>query len=130
MLRLHSFLEQADTHQTGGSLVKWINSFEKKPQEVFIVHGEDSVCDSFAALLHDAYGYDTLAPYTGAVYDLAGNVEISHGNEQKKSRRTVVKRNQGVFARLVAAGQRLMTNFITHNGKEGQIRILQNLLTR
>ena len=101
-------------HADREGLVKWINSFEKKPQKVFIVHGEDSVCDSFAALLHDAYGYDTLAPYTGAVYDLAGNVEISHGNEQKKSRRTVVKRNQGVFARLVAAGQRLMT-VITHN---------------
>ena len=101
-------------HADREGLVKWINSFEKKPQKVFIVHGEDSVCDSFAALLHDAYGYDTLAPYTGAVYDLASNVEISHGNEQKKSRRTVVKRNQGVFARLVAAGQRLMT-VITHN---------------
>mgnify|MGYP002414975796 CR=1 FL=1 len=107
-------LPGASGHADREGLVKWINSFEKKPQKVFIVHGEDSVCDSFAALLHDAYGYDTLAPYTGAVYDLAGNVEISHGNEQKKSRRTVVKRNQGVFARLVAAGQRLMT-VITHN---------------
>lgn len=107
-------LPGASGHADREGLVKWINSFEKKPQKVFIVHGEDSVCDSFAALLHDAYGYDTLAPYTGAVYDLAGNVEISHGNEQKKSRRTVVKRNQGVFARLVAAGQRLMT-VISHN---------------
>ena len=95
-------------------MIKWINSFEKKPQKVFVVHGEDAVCDSFAKLLHDVYGYDTIAPYTGAIFDLAADRVVAYGNEQKKTRRTVSKRNQGVFGRLVAAGQRLMS-VINHN---------------
>ena len=73
------------------------------------------MCDEFAECLKSEYGFDTVAPYTGAEFDLTEFRCISEGNREKKSRRTVVnKRNQGVFARLIAAGQRLMT-VINHN---------------
>jgi metallo-beta-lactamase family protein len=108
-------LPGASGHADKDGLLKWINSFEKKPQKVFVVHGEDSVCDEFTACLKNEYGYDAIAPYTGTEYDLTEFACLNEGNREKKSRRTVVnKRNQGIFARLVAAGQRLMT-VINHN---------------
>lgn len=108
-------LSGASGHADKNGLLRWINSFEKKPDKVFVVHGEDSVCDEFTECLKNEYGYDAIAPYTGAEYDLTKFECISEGNKEKRSRRTVTtKRNQGVFARLLAAGQRLMT-VISHN---------------
>ncbi len=108
-------LPGASGHADKAGLLKWINAFEKKPQKVFVVHGEDSVCDEFTACLRDEYGYDAVAPYTGAEYDLADLTCLSEGNKEKKTRRTVAaKRRNGVFERLLAAGQRLMT-VINHN---------------
>lgn len=101
-------------HADVDGLVTWINAFTKKPKKVFVVHGEDTVCDKFCDLLNNQWGYDAESPYTGASYDLLGEKWITLGNKDKKTRRTVVKRNQGVFARLVAAGSRLMA-VINHN---------------
>lgn len=107
-------LAGASGHADKDGLIRWINAFEKKPEKVFIVHGEDSVCDRFAQLLSSDYGYDTAAPYTGAVYDLITGECVQSGNAEKKTRRTVQKCNQGVFGRLLAAGNRLLT-VIAHN---------------
>ena len=54
------------------------------------------------------------APYTGATFDLVTGECITEGNKQRVSRRTVVKKASGVYARLIAAGQRLLT-VIKHN---------------
>lgn len=107
-------LAGASGHADKDGLIRWINAMEKKPEKVFIVHGEDTVCDKFAELLSSDYGYDTAAPYTGAVYDLITGECVRSGNAEKKTRRTVQKRNQGVFGRLLAAGNRLLT-VIAHN---------------
>mgnify|MGYP000190529426 CR=1 FL=1 len=53
--------------------MKWIGAFEKKPKRVFVVHGEDTVTDVFAARIKDELGIDAVAPYTGAEYDLLTN---------------------------------------------------------
>lgn len=103
--RLNGVSGHAD--QTG--LITWLRAFQKKPERVFIVHGEDMVCDSFAALLKDTYGYHTAAPYSGAEFDLAANAWIKEGlripTEKKKKD---AGRISDVFQRLMAAGQRLM----------------------
>ena len=49
IVRLHGISGHAD--QAG--LLRWLSAFEQKPKRVFVVHGEASVCDSFAALLQD-----------------------------------------------------------------------------
>jgi len=40
-------------HADRDGLLKWINSFDEKPDKVFITHGEDSVCDEFAKSLNE-----------------------------------------------------------------------------
>lgn len=107
-------LHGASGHADKEGLIHWINSFTKKPRKVFVVHGEDSVCDEFTKCLREEYGYNAEAPYTGGSYDLLLGEWVKEGNREKKKRRTVNKRKQGVFDRLMAAGKRLLT-VISHN---------------
>lgn len=105
----------ASSHADKEGLIKWIDSFEPKPSQVYVVHGEDTVCDVFTKCLKDEYGLNAVAPYTGSTYDLTDGKCVKTGNTERKSRRTVTnKRSQSIFDRLVAAGKRLMT-VITHN---------------
>lgn len=102
-------------HADKDGLIHWVNAFTNKPRKVFVVHGEDSVCEEFTQCLKEEYGFDAYAPYTGTSFDLITGQMIAEGNKEKKSRRTTVnKRNKSVFDRLVAAGKRLMS-VIAHN---------------
>lgn len=109
IVRLHGISGHAD--QAG--LLRWLSAFENKPERVFVVHGEASICDSFATLLQEQ-SYDALAPNLWASFDLATNTCLEMGvlPEPKKVKETT--RVSSVFQRLVNAGQRLMA-VIRHN---------------
>jgi metallo-beta-lactamase family protein len=61
-------------HADREGLVEWARGFHAKPLRCFVVHGEDTVTDIFAGVLKEQLGWDTMAPYSGTVYDLAANV--------------------------------------------------------
>ena len=97
-------------HADKNGLINWINGFTRKPDKVFIVHGEDQVTMSFADCLKDEYGFDAFAPYSGTIFDLAaGELEVAGEPvvHKKKTADTAVAPT-GVYGRLVAAGQRLL----------------------
>ena len=104
-------------HADNTGLMRWASSFKEKPKRVFVAHGDDQVCDLFAKRLEDELGYQAMAPYSGTEVDLLTNeitretvgIVIKHVEQKAKSRKAA-----GVFARLLAAGQRLMT-VIRHN---------------
>ena len=101
-------MEGLSGHADKNGLIEWINGFDKKrPKKVFIVHGEDSVCSSFAKCLRDEYGFDTYAPYSGTEFDLISGQIVKEGLPRpvKKKEATLVS---DVYARLKAAGARLM----------------------
>ncbi|MDO4554570.1 MAG: MBL fold metallo-hydrolase [Lachnospiraceae bacterium] len=97
-------------HADHDGLLHWLHSITPKPSHVFIVHGDDKVCDEFAACLHDEHGYTVDAPYSGSIFDLAEGAWIKEAVpvilEPKKASAVHA---DNVFARLLAAGQRLMT---------------------
>ena len=66
-------------HADKKGLLEWVNHFEQKPERVFVVHGEDMVCDDFVKCLHEEYGQEAFAPYSGACFDLIANRMISEG---------------------------------------------------
>lgn len=66
-------------HADKKGLLNWVNHFEKKPERVFVVHGEDLVCEDFTKCLKEEYGYNAFAPYSGACFDLTANQMISEG---------------------------------------------------
>lgn len=109
-------LEGVSGHADQDGLIRWLQSFDPKPKKVFIVHGEDSVCDLFAKKLSEEYEYQVVAPYSGSCYDLIQNKPVKAGITERKviERRELVRTPSGVFARLLAAGQRLQT-VIKHN---------------
>jgi metallo-beta-lactamase family protein len=107
-------MEGISGHADKEGLLNWINEFTPKPSKVFVVHGEDSVCDEFTDCLNNEYGLCAVAPYTGATYDLSDGRCIDAGNSTKKSRRSSTRRASDVFERLMAAGRRLLT-VISHN---------------
>lgn len=96
-------------HADKNGLLKWINHFtEQPPKRVFVVHGEDKVCDSFAAALTDS-GYIASAPYSGTQFDLIRGeflIETEPIAVQKKN--AAKKRAGDMFQRLMTAGQRLI----------------------
>lgn len=92
-------------HADKEGLIEWIEGFEQKPKKVFIVHGEDSVCVSFAECLKVEYGIRAYAPYSGTQFNLlTGKLEYE---AQPIPVSKKVKPANGVYARLIAAGQRL-----------------------
>lgn len=102
-------LDGVSGHADKEGLIKWVSSFEPKPEKVYVVHGEDHVCEIFADYLRTELGLDAEAPYTGSVYELESNKLIKEGDKQRiQPKKAGARRASAVFARLVAAGQRLM----------------------
>ena len=95
-------------HADKNGLLEWIAGFEEKPREIFLVHGEDKICAEFAECLKVEHGYKTSAPYSGSIFNLlTGRYEYEAMPipVQKKAKSSVAT---GVFARLLAAAQRLL----------------------
>jgi len=102
-------------HADKEGLLRWIRAFSTKPKKVFVVHGEDQICDEFVHTLKANCGLDALAPYSGGCYDLSRDVLVTEGiRERQRVKKSAPKAVSSVFARLLAAGQRLMT-VIQHN---------------
>ena len=105
-------------HADNEGLMKWIGSFEKKPEKVFIIHGEDKVCELFAERVRQELKLKVMAPYSGTVINLASGVCEKEGVPVpvRKAEISVNKTGKmsSVYARLLAAGQRLLT-VIRHN---------------
>ena len=100
-------------HADQEGLLKWLHSFEKKPK-VFVVHGEDLVCEHFKMMIQNE-GYEAIAPFSGAEFDLLTNELIFMGVQTKKVKISQKAfRAKTIFDRLVAAGNRLLT-VIAHN---------------
>lgn len=106
-------------HADNNGLMTWIKSFKNPPKHVFVNHGEDEVCEIFAARLRDELGLHATAPYNGEKFDLALNETVNEGNRVRIEKKIPVgsdnygKKNP-VFERLQAAGKRLIS-VIAHN---------------
>lgn len=74
-------LDSISGHADNAGLMKWIGSFTEKPKRVFVVHGEDTVCEVFAARLRDELGLAAGAPYNGECWDLTAGAMLQEGNK-------------------------------------------------
>lgn len=102
-------------HADKNGLIEWVNAFEKKPDRVFVVHGEDSVCNLFTECLKIEHGQNAYAPYSGTRVDLITNtIEYEAAPVVVKKRVFIVS---DVFQRLLAAGQRLIS--VIHKNEGG-----------
>lgn len=102
-------LDGISGHADKEGLLTWLKAFEPKPV-VFVVHGEDGVCENFKECIQHEYDYKAYAPYSGGSFDLVTGEWIIEGSKVAKVKVSPkTKRNNDVFARLVAAAQRLLS---------------------
>ena len=103
-------------HADNEGLMEWAKAFEEKPKQVFVCHGEDTSCQVLTGRLEDELHYTAMAPYSGTVYDLkeAAFISCPEGVVIRKQETKPQSKGSGVYQRLVAAGQRLLT-VIRHN---------------
>jgi metallo-beta-lactamase family protein len=101
-------------HADKGGLIEWINAFERKPDRIFVVHGDDTACNLFTECLKIEHGQRAYAPYSGTRFDLLTNtVEYEAAPVAVKKR---IRSASDVFARLLAAGQRLIAVIYKNEG--------------
>ncbi|MBQ8639302.1 MAG: MBL fold metallo-hydrolase [Lachnospiraceae bacterium] len=99
-------------HADREGLIRWVRNISPSPKQVFVVHGEDAVTDSFAALLRENYGMNAAAPYSGAGYDLITGEMLEEGRREFIKKNYVPKapgkKTASLYRRLVDAGQKLI----------------------
>ena len=102
-------LHDISGHADQNGLLTWALAFEKKPQQFFVVHGNDDVCDRFAELITEKTGVPAKAPFSGSEFDLIKGVWVREtAGIPIQAKSALAKKASGVFARLLAAGERLM----------------------
>lgn len=97
-------------HADLGILLDWLGNLKGKPEQVFVNHGEDQVCDEFAQTIEEKLGFPALAPYNGSVYDLITGECIAEGNKIRLQRAepAKMKKHTSIYENLLRAGRRLM----------------------
>ena len=105
-------------HADMNGLLNWIDGFKEKPSHIFVIHGEDSVTDSFAATITDRFGIPAFAPYSGGCVDLATDTILSEGIRlpKKAVEKPVKARALTAFNRVVAAAKHLMDVVLKNEG--------------
>ncbi|MDC7290631.1 MBL fold metallo-hydrolase [Blautia schinkii] len=99
-------------HADVNGLIDWAKAFDEKPKKVFVTHGEDSVTEIFAQRLREELGYDTMAPFSGTIYDLTENVCVYEAQGVKIEKTVTTPKAAKAaraFEKLVSLGHRLMT---------------------
>lgn len=95
-------------HADRDMLLEWLGNLKKPPEQVFVNHGEDAVCDKFAQTIGERLNFSALAPYNGAVFDLITGDCLARGNALKREQATRCAPVNTVFERLLAAGKCLL----------------------
>ena len=66
-------LEGFSGHADQNGLFSWAAGFQKKPKQVFLVHGEEDSKKDFGKLLHDKLGYDPVVVLGNSEFELDMN---------------------------------------------------------
>ncbi len=107
------------SHADQDGLMEWISAYDiKKPDKVFLVHGDDDAMKTLAELINEKLGYSVDCPYSGSVFNLASNEwevigqpveivkEVEYSSSGIPGRR---KSSDAAFDRLMSAYNKLLT---------------------
>ena len=128
---LHAISGHAD--QEG--LLKWIESFNPRPQRVFITHGEEAAALQFEDLLKQR-GLATAVPYSGDGWDLVRNQQEQAGSRalvsRQKTKRKKAAQRDDALNQALARLSRLVQNSrgLSNKLKEKLARQINELAKR
>ena len=109
-------------HADRNGLIAWIQGFKKKPELVFVNHGNDESCESFKELLINM-GYNATAPYSGTEYSLnTGKITaytegkpIDHSQHFKANIRSSM-----IYGNMVSQAERLLNLVKSRQGRSNK----------
>ncbi len=97
-------------HADRDGLFNWMSGFSKKPETVFVNHGDNDSCEAFKAFIAER-GYNAIAPYSGTEFDLlSGKITVEAEGKfiLRKGETKGGKRADVVYREMVAAAERLL----------------------
>lgn len=97
-------------HADRDMLLGWLASMTTAPAKVFVNHGDDIVCESFAQTIYNKLRFSATAPHSGDAYDLFSGECVERGKVVKITKVSDGRRRANLaFDKLMAACQRLKT---------------------
>lgn len=103
-------LEGISAHADVNQLTDWIAAMKSLPRRVYVNHGADGVCDSFAATIRQRLGIEATAPYSGDAFDPVSGTQLAVGSRKKAEHADYTKKGRfsAVWEKLHSAGMRLL----------------------
>ena len=96
-------------HADRDMMLEWLGHRDHPPKKVFVNHGDDEVCDHFAAAVTEKLGYTATAPFSGDEFDLITGECTARGVVVKITKVSDGRRRANtIFEKLLAAGKRLL----------------------
>ena len=97
-------------HADRDMMVNWLGQMSQKPRQIFVNHGDDEVCDSFAAHITQALKTPAVAPFSGDEYDLLTGQCTAKAVVAKVTKVSDGRRRANtIFDKLVVSGKRLLS---------------------
>ena len=94
-------------HADQQGLLNWVDTFRKKPEIVFVNHGDDEACETLRDLLASQFDLNAIAPFSGTAFDLASG-QMTVFTEGRKIEPKGHARTQKVYDALLQAAQELL----------------------
>lgn len=112
-------LQGTSGHADRNGLVAWLEGFKKKPELVFVNHGEARSCEDFKILLENL-GYNAVAPYSGTEYSLSTG-KLTFYAEGKPIERTEFNsggdRARYIYKTMVSEAEQLLAMVQSRQGR-------------
>ena len=123
-------LDDISGHADRDMLIDWLGNLKTPPKKVFVNHGNDTVCDSFAERIRDTLGFDAEAPYSGDAYDLLLETFTEKAAIVKavSKKKTAHEKVSAVYGALLDAGRRLLR--VIEKNKGGANKDLEKFTER
>ena len=95
-------------HADQNGLLNWVKGFTTRPKTIFVNHGDEDACETFAELLRTTFSStEVIAPYSGTAYDL-GAGELLYAAEGKWITKPKQARLNPLYESLKAVAKKLM----------------------
>ena len=108
------------SHADRDHLLEWIGAFKaKKPQHVFVVHGDREVAPYFAKSITQL-GFTAHAPQYTEVYDLIADQVVEVGYLPERKVKASFTKSSAAYERLVAVGQMVVEFIRRSKGKDNK----------
>ena len=112
-----SSLHGTSGHADQKGLIRWVSGFTTCPGSIFVNHGDEQACETFAQLLRDTFpAVEVIAPFSGTQYDLAAG-KLLVAAEGKRIEKQKQVRTSPLFESLKAVVQKLLALVDTMSGR-------------